>query len=96
MVIGVLQVELGIDEASSLKDKRSVIASLKNRLHREHQVSVAEVALQDDCRVAQLGIALASSDVGHAQHVLQGVLDKLRFGRGYVLRDHQMEVMSGK
>jgi uncharacterized protein YlxP (DUF503 family) len=96
MVIGILQVELGIDEASSLKDKRRVVSSIKARLHREHQVSVAEVGMNDDCTTAMIGIAAASSDVSHAQHVLAGVLDKLKFGRGWSLRDHQLEVLSGK
>lgn len=96
MVIGILQVELGIDASSSLKDKRRVVASVKARLHREHQVSVAEVDANDDCSTAVLGIALASSDVGQAQRTLHGVLDKLRFGRGYVLVDHQLELLTGQ
>lgn len=96
MVIGILQVELGIDESSSLKDKRRVVSSIKTKLHREHQVSVAEVGLNDDCSTAIIGIAAASNDVAHAQHVLGGVLDKLKFGRGWVLRDHQLEVLTGQ
>ena len=55
MVVGVLQVKLTIDWASSLKDKRRVVSSLKDRLHREHQVSVAEVGSLDSHRVAVLG-----------------------------------------
>ncbi|MEX2214152.1 MAG: DUF503 domain-containing protein, partial [Phycisphaeraceae bacterium] len=63
MILGILQVELVIDGSQSLKEKRRVVSSLKDRLHREHQVSVAETDKQDDHRVAVLGIALASSSV---------------------------------
>jgi len=96
MVIGVLQVELSIDGSASLKDKRSVVRSLKDRLHREHQVSVAEVATLDDCTTATLGITMASNDVRHTQQVLDGLLNKLQRGRGYVLADHQVEILTGK
>jgi len=96
MVIGILQVELRIDGANSLKDKRRVVSSLKDRLHREHQVSVAEVATQDTHRTATLGMAVVSTEVPHCQHVLDGILNKLRTGRGYVLADHRVEILSGQ
>ncbi len=96
MVIGILQVELTIDGADSLKDKRRVVASLKDRLHREHQVSVAEVGNHDVHRTATLGLAMVSNEVPHCQGVLDGVLNKLRNGRGYTLADHKIEILSGR
>ena len=96
MVIGVLQIELSIGGARSLKDKRKVVASLKDRLHRHHQVSVAEVGSLDDHRVAVLGIALASSNVPHCQSTLDRVLDKVRLQRGYVVNDHATEIITGQ
>ncbi|MCE9591051.1 MAG: DUF503 domain-containing protein [Planctomycetes bacterium] len=95
MVVGILQVELDISGAESLKDKRRVVSSLKDRLHREHMVSVAEVDLQDDCTRAVLGIALASSDARVCQGVLDHILNKLRVARDCVLADHTTEVLSG-
>ncbi len=96
MVIGILQIELAIDGATSLKDKRAVVRSLKDRLHRSHQVSVAEVATLDSPGTATLGITLASNDVTHAQSMLDGLLNQIRHGRGYYLADHQMEILTGK
>lgn len=96
MVIGVLQIELAIDGATSLKDKRSVVRSLKDRLHREHQVSVAEVATLDNVATATLGITLASNEVAHAQRTLDGLLNKVQRGRGFHLTDHQLEILTGK
>ena len=96
MVIGVLQVELSIGGARLLKDKRKVVAGLKDRLHRHHQVSVAEVGSLDDHRVAVLGIAMASSSVPHCQSTLDRVLDKVRLQRGYVVNDHTTEIITGQ
>jgi uncharacterized protein YlxP (DUF503 family) len=96
MVIGILQIELTIDGATSIKDKRKVVSSLKDRLHRAHQVSVAEVDRQDDKRLAVLGIALAASDAAHAQATLDKLVDKLKAGRGYALADHRIEILSGR
>ncbi len=97
MVIGVLQIELSIEGAASLKDKRRVVSSLKDRLHREHQVSVAEVGQQENHAAAVLGIVLASSDATHCRTTLDGVLNKIiRHQRGYVLEDHATEIISGR
>ncbi|HEX7010401.1 MAG TPA: DUF503 domain-containing protein [Phycisphaeraceae bacterium] len=96
MVVGILQVELTIDGARSLKDKRRVVLSLKDRLHRQHQVSVAEVDSLDNPRVAVLGITMASNSVPHCQSVLDRLLDKLRLGRGFVLSDHNVQILTGQ
>ena len=96
MVIGVLQVELAIEHATSLKDKRRVVSSLKERLHRQYQVSVAEVGTLDNRRLATLGITMASNDVSHCQSVLDRVVDKLRQNRDWVLNDHATEILTGR
>lgn len=95
MIVGILQVELSIAWAESLKDKRSVVQRIKSRLHREHQVAVAEVATQENHRTATLGVVLASTSVAHAQQMIDGVLNKLRDTRDCVLADHRTEILSG-
>lgn len=96
MVVGILQLELFIEGATSLKDKRRVVRSLKDRLHNEHRVSVAEIDRLDEHTVAVLGVALASSSVPVAQSVLDKLLDWIRLGRDYTLRDHKLEILSGQ
>ena len=96
MVIGILQVELTIDGATSLKDKRSVVRSIKDRLHREHQVSVAEVGSQDEHRKAVLGIVLAATEVNYCQSVLDTILDKLTQQHGCYVSDHKKEILTGQ
>ncbi|WP_432800370.1 DUF503 domain-containing protein [Poriferisphaera sp. WC338] len=96
MVIGILQVELIVDGSESLKDKRRVVRSMKDRLHREHQVSVAEVDKQESLTHAVLGIVMASSDVKYTQSVLDKLVDKIQKGRGYYLHDYEIEILSGR
>lgn len=78
VLIGVLQFELLIRGAESLKDKRRVVRSVKDRLHREHQASVAEVAFLDRPQVAGLALAVVGREGRHVQSVLDRIVDKLR------------------
>lgn len=78
MVIGVLQFELLIHGAESIKDKRRIVRSLKDRLHREHQVSIAEVGMQDSMHVARMGLAVVTEDGKRAGQLLDGIMLKLR------------------
>jgi len=74
MVIGVCTIELYLPGLGSLKEKRGHLKSLKNRLHREFNVSVAEVALHDAWQSATLGVAIVSTAASHAEAVLEGVV----------------------
>lgn len=78
MQVGILQFELLIRGAESIKDKRRVIRSIKDRLHREHLVSVAEVGLLDNPRAGRLGLACVSGDAKHLATVLDAITRKLR------------------
>lgn len=78
MVVGVLQAELSIPGAESLKDKRRVVRSLKDRLHREHQVSVAEIGALDRIGVAMIGVAVVGIDGKRLGEVLDTIEGKLR------------------
>jgi uncharacterized protein YlxP (DUF503 family) len=59
-------------------------------------VSVVEVGDLDECRVATLGIVLASSDVAVCQSVLARIVDKLRAARDCHMTDHAVELLTGQ
>lgn len=71
MVVGLAVWELMIPGCASLKDKRQVIRSLKDRLHNQFNVSAAETAHQDVHDRAELAACVVSGDRKHAQSVLQ-------------------------
>ena len=71
--IGVLILELRLDDAHSLKDKRHYIKSLKDRLRSKFNVSVAEIDYQDLWQRGLVAVATVSADQVYAQQVLQNV-----------------------
>ena len=73
MVVGVIAWELEIFGAQSLKEKRSVVKSLKDRLHERFNVSVAETAHQDKWQKAELTACVVSGERRHADSVLQSL-----------------------
>lgn len=76
MVIGLAVWQLHLAGCSSLKEKRSVIKSLKQRLHNEFNLSVAETARQDELQSCELAACVVATDQPHANSVL-GAADRL-------------------
>ena len=73
MIVGVLTLDLVIYEAMSLKDKRRVVKSLKDRISHRFNVSVAEVDRQDARQRAVIGVAMVSNAADH----IHGVFDRI-------------------
>jgi hypothetical protein len=76
MVVGVVTWELHLNGCQSLKDKRQIVKSLKDRLHDRFNVSVAETAHHDLWQRAELSCCVVSTDRRHAEQVL-GAADQL-------------------
>lgn len=96
MIIGIVQARISIDGARSLKDKRRVVTSLKARLHRHYQVSVAEVDELDNRQSAMLGITMASNDARYCRSVLDKLVNRLHQTRGFVLDDYDVQIITGR
>ncbi|HUA21815.1 MAG TPA: DUF503 domain-containing protein [Bryobacteraceae bacterium] len=69
--IGVLTLELRIDGAQSLKDKRHTVKGLKDRLRSKFNVAVAEIDYQDTWQRSLVSAVTVSSDHERAQQTLQ-------------------------
>lgn len=78
MVVGVCTVELWIPESQSLKDKRQVLHSVKDRLRGKFNLSIAEVDGQDLWQKAVLGMACVANDGGHVEQVLEQALNLIK------------------
>jgi hypothetical protein len=94
MHIGVLQFTLEIPHATSLKDKRRVVKSMKDRLRRSFNVSIAEIEDLDQHTVATLGAVMAGNDVAYLNSSLDRLLNVLEEQRDATLADHQLEILS--
>ncbi len=83
MVIGVATWELHVNGCQSLKDKRRVLKSLKDRLHQQFNVSVAETGHHELWQRAELTCGVVARDRRHAQEVI-GAAERLIAGDGLV------------
>ncbi|QOJ15288.1 MAG: DUF503 domain-containing protein [Planctomycetia bacterium] len=93
MVVGVLTVRLAVFESLSLKDKRRVTRSLRDRIGARHNVSIAEVDDLDHRQAATLGIAMVSNDAAFARSCLQKIVDELRAYTGASLLSFDIELL---
>jgi uncharacterized protein YlxP (DUF503 family) len=92
MVIGTLRVELAVYESTSLKDKRRIIKSLKDRLAHQHNISVAEVDALESRQRAVLGMAMVSNDRRFTESCLSKIVDQVRAFRQTSLLNHELEI----
>lgn len=95
MVIGVLQFELLVHDCESLKDKRRVVQSVKDRLHRDHMVAVAEVGRLDSLGSALLALVCVGNDGAHLAGVLDRIVAKLRALTDAELGDTRRDLIHG-
>jgi uncharacterized protein YlxP (DUF503 family) len=72
-MIAALTIHLHLPACASLKEKRGRIKPLIARLHREFNVSVAEIDFQDKWQEAVIGCAMIGNDRGHLESALQNV-----------------------
>jgi uncharacterized protein len=92
MIVGTLQVRLLLREARTLKDKRQVIKSIKDRIHNHFNVSVAEVDELDNRQLAVLGMAMVSNEAHHLKQALGQIVEALKSHPIAELVSHEIEV----
>jgi uncharacterized protein len=73
MPIAFLTIELRIEAAHSLKDRRQVLRSLKDRLRARFNVSVAELDPDDAWQRATIGVAAISSSRDYLDGLMKNV-----------------------
>jgi uncharacterized protein YlxP (DUF503 family) len=93
-MVGLLTIELHLEACASLKEKRRRLKPLLARLHREFNVSAAEMGLQDSWQEAIISCAI----VGNEQSFLQSALStvaawvKRNWPDGMIV-DHRIEIV---
>ncbi|MEE9557997.1 MAG: DUF503 domain-containing protein [Candidatus Brocadiales bacterium] len=93
MVVGTLNIRLVLRESHSLKDKRRVIKSLKDRVRQKYNVSIAEVGAQDNHKECVLAVAMVSNEGRHVNSVLSGLVNSLRLFPKAELVDYSLELL---
>lgn len=93
MPVGLLTLDLHIQHAQSLKDKRQVLRSLKDRLRAKFNVAVAELDHHDKWQRSVVGIVTISGEEQHVEESLQQVLAEADVILGPLLANHAVEII---
>ncbi len=86
MIVACLRIRLHLPGCTSLKEKRFVLKSLKDRLRSRFNVAVCEYGSQDKWQLADLGIATVTTHARGADKVLQSVVN-------YIERDGRTQLV---
>lgn len=90
-VVGVLNIRLVIRSANTLKDKRRIVKSLKDRVKNNFNVSVSEIGTLDHCQYSRLGIAMVGNDKGYVNSTLSNLLNMFRVSTSVELVGYHLE-----
>jgi uncharacterized protein YlxP (DUF503 family) len=93
MCVGVLHIELLLRGNTSLKGKRQILKSIKDRTRRKFNVSIAEVDHNDLWQRAALAICCVSNDRKHANSMLSEVLNFIERSFETEVLDHSIEII---
>lgn len=85
MVVKLLTIDLHFPGSSSLKEKRFALSSLKTRLRKRFNVTVAEVDYHDKWQRSQLAVAMVAVDKFTADAACDKVVR-------FIENDHRLEV----
>jgi hypothetical protein len=91
--VGLLHLDVMLHDAATLKDKRRVVKSFKDRLAAGRNVSVAEVDHLDSVRRALLAVAMVGNDARYLDGALQQVVSAARANHAWAVLDWQIEFL---
>ncbi|MBW8057196.1 MAG: DUF503 domain-containing protein [candidate division NC10 bacterium] len=93
MVVGTCRLELRMPHTSSLKGKRQILRSIKDRVHSRFNVSIAEVGYLEEWQRATLAVACVSNEAKMVDEMLNKVVNLVE-GHGLALLvDYAIEVV---
>ncbi len=93
MAIGLCHLVLYLPESGSLKNKRSVLESLRTRVRNKFNVSVSELGDNELWQKAVLGVAIVCNEARYANQVLSKVVDLVQTDVRVELLDYSVEMI---
>lgn len=91
MIVGVLTLEIDIESAYSLKDKRAVLNRIRDRVRSTFNVAIAEVDENEVWNHACLGVVTISNDQRHCNEMLSKVVAFVETIRDCELDDYSID-----
>jgi uncharacterized protein len=93
MIIGILQIVLYLPESHSLKEKRQIVKSIKDKVHHRFNVAIAEIGDLDLWQKARLGVCSLGNDRRQVNGRLDQVTNFVERMQVAVDMDFQIELM---
>ena len=90
IIVGLLTLRLTVPESQSLKEKRMILERFKAVLHRQFNVSIAEVGQQDQWQRSVVGVAGIGTDRRYVNGQLSQVVAWVKRQRGVELSDYEL------
>ncbi|MCS7244620.1 MAG: DUF503 domain-containing protein [candidate division WOR-3 bacterium] len=90
MIVGVLEVEVFIPYSRSIKEKRHIVKSIKDKVKSKFNVSVAELDYYDAWQRSKLGFACLNSNVNYINSQLLEILKFLEEDRRFEITQHRI------
>ncbi len=94
MVVGVCCLRLALHEVFSLKEKRSILKKILERVRNKFPVSIAEVGDNDVWQSAKVGFSIVGNDRAFVNSLMDKVIDYIESLYLAEIVDQQMEIMS--
>lgn len=94
MHLGALSIELRLPGCTSLKQKRSRLKPLLTALHREFNVSAAEIDRNDSHTLALIACAAVANQAAHVERILGAIPAWIESHRPDVqVIDHEIQLL---
>ncbi|MFQ5963129.1 MAG: DUF503 domain-containing protein [Candidatus Scalinduaceae bacterium] len=93
MVIGTLNIRMVIRSSCSLKDKRRIIKSLKDRIRNKFNVSISETDAQDNHKYSIISVAMVGADRQYINSTLSLLINYFRYFPKIELVDYELELI---
>jgi uncharacterized protein YlxP (DUF503 family) len=91
--VGVMEIDLHLPTAHSLKDKRSLLRAPIERVRDRFNVSLIELAGTDGWQRATLAAACVGGEEEKVRKTLEKVLDHFEHANGLVVLGSQLELL---
>jgi uncharacterized protein YlxP (DUF503 family) len=87
--IGLLIIQMSLPDCHSLKEKRRVVKSLKDRAKAHHNISIAEIGELDKWQYAAIGVTAISNDKKIIDRTFQAIRTQVESSiPGFILDSH--------
>ncbi len=93
MVLGTLSIKVVMRSSRSLKDKRRIIKSLKDRIRNKFNVSISETGSQDILKCSEISVAMVGTDRQYVNSTLSSLINFFRYFPQIELIDYELDLI---